>query len=143
MTKLEMATLSDWQDRYSRLTDGLLQLQRLAESSIKNTQSTREIAKSVEKLEKRKAMLVAKEKDYDQQASTYDRDFLEKKSDFPDPFYPDKLYTVQDFIMFFFFVSYCIFVLALSLTLSGQQGKILIGGFLLLLLIYALIIRYA
>ena len=143
MTKLEMATLSDWQDRYSRLSDGLLQLQSLVESSIKNTQSTSEILKSIEKLEKRKATLTAKQKDYDQQASTFDRDFLEKKTDFPDPFYPDKLYTVQDFILFFFFVSYCVFLLAVSLTFSGQQGKILIGGFILLILMYALIIRYA
>lgn len=143
MYKLEMATLSDWQARYSRLNDGLLQLQNLVESSVKNTQSTSEIIKSIDKLEKRKATLVAKEKDYDQRAATFDRDFLEKKTDFPDPFYPDKLYTVQDFIMFFFFVSYCIFVLAVSLTIPSQQGTILIGGFFMLVLIYALIIRYA
>lgn len=138
-----MATLSDWQDRYSRLSDGILQLQNLVESSVKNSRSTTELIREVKKLEKRKAVLEVKEKDYEQKAATFDRDFLERKTDFPDPFSPDKLYTVQDFILFFFFVSYCIFVLAVSLTFSGQQGKILLGGFAILLLVYALIIRYA
>jgi hypothetical protein len=138
-----MTTLSDWQDRYGRLSDGILQLQNLVESSVNNTRGTNDLIKAVSKLEQRKAVLQSKEKDYEQKAATFDRDFLEKKADFPDPFVPNKLYTIQDFLFFFFFVSYCIFILAVSLSFPSSQGKILIGGFILLLLIYALIIRYA
>ncbi len=138
-----MATLSDWQDRYSRLSDGILQLQNLVESSVKNTKETQDLMQAVDALEKRKAILESKEKDYDQQAATSDREFLERKSGFPDPFQPDKLYTVQDFTFFFFFISLVIFILALALTFPDKQGLVLGGGFLFLLLIFALIIRYA
>jgi hypothetical protein len=138
-----MGTLSDWQDRYSRLSDGILQLQNLVESSVKNTKETQELIQAVDALEKRKAILESKEKDYDQQAATYDREFLERKSGFPDPFQPDKLYTVQDFTFFFFFISYVIFVIALALTFSDKQGVVLGGGLIMLLVVFALIIRYA
>ncbi len=138
-----MATLSDWQDRYSRLSDGILQLQNLVESSVKNTKETQDLMQAVDALEKRKAILESKEKDYDQQAATSDREFLERKSGFPDPFQPDKLYTVQDFTFFFFFISLVIFIIALALTFPDKQGLVLGGGFLFLLLIFALIIRYA
>lgn len=141
--QLEMGTLSDWQDRYSRLSDGILQLQNLVESSVKNTKETQDLIQAVDSLEKRKAILDSKEKDFDQQAATYDREFLERKSGFPDPFKPDKLYTVQDFTLFFFFISYVIFVIALALTFPQQQGMVLGGGFIFLLLVLALLIRYA
>lgn len=138
-----MATLSDWQDRYSRLSDGILQLQNLVESSVKNTKETEELIQAVDGLEKRKAILESKEKDFDQQAATYDREFLERKATFPDPFQPDKLYTVQDFTLFFFFISYVILIVALALTFPVQQGLVLGGGFILLLAILAILIRYA
>lgn len=138
-----MTTLSDWQDRFNRLSDGILQLQNLVESSVKNTRGTQDLINAVDSLEKRKAILESKEKDLDQKASTYDREFLERKTEFPDPFYPDKLYTIQDFIFFFFFISYVILIVALALTAPSSQAKILGGGFVGLLVIFALIIRYA
>lgn len=138
-----MTTLSDWQDRFNRLSDGILQLQNLVESSVQNTRGTQDLIAAVDSLEKRKAILESKERDLDQKASTYDREFLERKTGFPDPFYPDKLYTIQDFIFFFFFISYVILIVALALTAPFSQAKILGGGFVGLLVIFALIIRYA
>lgn len=138
-----MATLSDWRDRYNRLSDRILQIENLVESYVKNTRGTQDLIDAVDSLEKKKAILESKEKDFEQSAATFDREFLERKAGFPDPFYPDKLYTVQDFIFFFFFVSYAIFIVALALTFTDQQGKILGGGFILLLVFFALIIRYA
>jgi hypothetical protein len=138
-----MGTLSDWKDRFSRLNDGIIQLQNLVESSVKNTQATNDLITAVDKLERKKAILDSKEKDFDQQAATSDREFLERKTGFPDPFYPDKLYTIQDFILFFFFVSCIILVVALALTFPLSQGTVLVGGFVMLLLSFALIIRYA
>lgn len=138
-----MATLSDWRDRYNRLSDRILQIENLVESYVKNTRGTQDLIDAVDSLEKKKAILESKEKDFEQSAATFDREFLERKAGFPDPFYPDKLYTVQDFIFFFFFVSYAIFIVALALTFTEQQGKILGGGFILLLVFFALIIRYA
>jgi hypothetical protein len=138
-----MSTLSDWQDRYSRLSDGIQQLQNLVESSVKNTRATQDLIQAVDKLEETKAVLESKERDFEQEASTSDREFLERKNEFPDPFVPDKLYTIQDFIFFFFFISYVIFVVALALTFPEKQGLVLGGGFIFLLLIFALIIRFA
>ncbi len=138
-----MATLSDWKDRYSRLSDGILQLQNLVESSVRNTRGTQELIEAVDSLEKRKGTLEAKQKDLEQSASTFDREFIERKAGFPDPFTPSKLYTIQDFLLFFFFISFSIFILACALTFPTMQGKVLGGGFILLLVSIALIMRYA
>ena len=138
-----MGTLSDWKDRFSRLSDGILQLQNLVESSVRNTRGTKDLIEAVDSLQKRKAILESKEKDLDTKASTYDREFLERKSEFPDPFHPDKLYTVQDFTLFFFFISSVILIVALALTFTEKQGTVLGGGFVMLLLLFALIVRYA
>jgi hypothetical protein len=137
-----MGTLADWQDRYSRLSDGIIQLQSLVDSSIRNTRGTTDLINAVDDLKKKKAILEAKEKDYEQKASTADREFLEQKSGYPDPFYPDKLYTVQDFTLFFFFVSYILFIVALVLTVREKIGMILGIGTVVLLLSFALIVRY-
>ncbi len=138
-----MSTLSDWQDRYSRLSDGIQQLQNLVESSVKNTRATQDLIQAVDTLEQTKAVLESKERDFEQEASTSDREFLERKNEFPDPFVPDKLYTLQDFIFFFFFISYVIFIVALALSFPEKQGTVLGAGFILLVLIFALIIRFA
>jgi hypothetical protein len=138
-----MTTLSDWRDRYSRLTDGILQLETLVENSVRNTRGTQELIEAVDKLQAKKGTLEAKQKDSEQSAATFDREFLERKAGFPDPFYPDKLYTIQDFLFFFFFLSYSIFIVALALTAPSATGKILGGGFILLLVLLALIFRYA
>ena len=137
-----MATLSDWQSRFSRLNDGIIQLQSLVESYTRNTRGTTELISAVDDLKKKKAILEAKEKDFEQKASTADREFLEQKSGYPDPFYPDKLYTVQDFTLFFFFVSYVIFIIALVLTIREKMGLILGIGTVVLLLCFGLILRY-
>lgn len=138
-----MTTLSDWKDRYSRLSDGIQQLQILVENSVRNTRGTQDLIAAVDKLNERKGTLEAKQKDLDQTAATFDREFLDRKAAMPDPFVPDKLYTIQDFLFFFFFLSYLLFVVALALTFPASPGKILIGGFVLLLILFALIIRYA
>ena len=140
---LGMTTLSDWKDRYSRLTDGIQQLQTLVENSVRNTRATQDLIQAVDKLNERKGTLEAKQKDLEQSAATFDREFLERKSEMPDPFVPDKLYTIQDFLLFFFFLSYLLFVLALALTFPSSPGKILGGGFFVLLLILTLIMRFA
>lgn len=138
-----MTTLSDWKDRYSRLSDGILQLQTLVENSVRNTRGTQDLIQAVDKLQEKKGTLEAKQKDLEQSAATFDREFLDRKAGMPDPFVPDKLYTIQDFLFFFFFLSYLLFVVALALTFPGSPGKILIGGFVLLLVIFSLIIRFA
>jgi uncharacterized membrane protein len=138
-----MSTLNDWQDRFSRLSDNILQLQTFVQASVQNNRSTGDLISAVDDLKRRKAVLEAKEKDYEQKASTADREFLERKSEFPDPFYPDKLYTLQDFTLFFFFVSYIVFIVALVLTVRQKMGLILSIGLIVLVLVFAIIMRYA
>lgn len=138
-----MATLADWSGRYSRLSDGILQLEKLVDGYVTNLRGTQELVDAVSNLEQKKGTLEAKKKDLEQSAATSDREFLERKSGFPDPFYPDKLYTLQDFLLFFFFVSLCILIVATALTFPNSSGKVLGGGFVSLLVAFALIIRYA
>lgn len=137
-----MATLNDFQDRYNRLKDQVNRLEQLATSFEKHTRSTDELVQSVQKMETQIGSLENKIQAAEDSAATYDREFLERKQTFPQPFHPDKLYTIQDFTFFLFIVSYCLFVVALALTFESK-GKILIGGVVLGIFLLGLLYRYS
>lgn len=137
-----MASLNDFQDRYNRYKDQLNRLEQLASSFEKHTRSTDELIQSVQKMETQIGSLENKIQDAEDSAATYDREFLERKQTFPQPFQPDKLYTIQDFTFFLVVVSYILFVVALALTFESK-GKILAGGVVLALFLLGLIYRYA
>ena len=137
-----MASLNDFQDRYNRYKDQLNRLEQLASSFEKHTRSTDELVQSVQKMETQIGSLENKIQDAEDSAATFDREFLERKQTFPQPFQPDKLYTIQDFTFFLVIVSYILFVVALALTFESK-GKILGGGVVLAIFLLGLIYRYA
>ena len=137
-----MTTYNDWQIRMNRINDNLLQLDSLVESYQKSKRGTDELRKSVEDLEEQIGGFENTIKDAEATASTFDREFLERKESFPQPFSPDKLYTLQDFTLFFFFISYCILVVAVLLTFEKTK-EILIGSLIFGALSIGLIMRYA
>ena len=138
-----MATLSDWQTRKGRLDSQISQLGELVNMYQNNTRATNDILKTVEKLEDKLGEAKNRKQDAESSAATFDREFIERKQTFPDPFKPSKIYTVQDFTTFFFFVSYAIFFLALSLTFPGQTVKILVAAGVLIAVILGVLSRYA
>jgi hypothetical protein len=137
-----MATYSDWVDRFNRLKDRIGRLEELAGSFEKHTRSTNELVNSVQKIESELGSLQNKIQDAEDSAATFDREFLERKQTFPQPFQPDKLYTIQDFTLFLIVVSYCLFIVALALTFEAKTN-ILLGGIALALFLLGLLYRYA
>jgi hypothetical protein len=92
-------------------------------------------------LEDEKGKLLHEAKLAEQEASTADREFIETRKTLPDPFKPSKIYTVQDFTFYLFFMSYFIFLVAVSMV-AEEKTKVFVGGILLLFFIVALLYRY-
>lgn len=138
-----MATKYDLEERKSRLDSQINQLNELVHMYQHNTRATDDILKKVTELEDKLGQAKNRKSDAESSAATFDREFIERKQGMPDPFVPDKLYTIQDFTLFFFFLAIAIFLLALALTLQGQALKIVIGGGLLVALSMGLVLRFA
>lgn len=135
-----MATLSDATARHTRLVDQLNTLSETIEASEKNKRATNDLITSVRNLEKEIGYEERRIEDANSSAMTFDREFIERKEQMPDPFKPKKLNVLQNFTFFFFFVSYLIFVLALTLT--TEQKLITLGmgaavGFVIIMLLLA------
>lgn len=138
-----MATVTDWQMRKGRLDGQIIQLEELVNMYQQNTRATNVTMKSVIELEDKIGEAQNRKRAAENAASTSDREFIERKETFPDPFRPSKLYTIQDFVTFFLFISYCIFILALALTFYNNVLKIIIGGVIISVLCIILLFVYA
>lgn len=134
-----MATLSDATARHSRLVDELNRLTETIDTSEKNKRATNDLIKTVRNLEEDIGYEERRIEDSNTSAMTFDREFIERKEQMPDPFKPDKMKVLQNFTFFFFFVSYLIFVLALTLTLEQKLITLGMGagvGFVIIMLLY-------
>jgi hypothetical protein len=140
---VEMDSLSDWQTRFARVEDSILQIENLVGRYSQTRRSSADIADTVETLEAKVGDARRKIMDNESAASTFDREFLERKQTFPSPFVPSKLYTIQDFTFFLLFIAYCIFLVAVVLTVNEKKFEIFSGGIVLGLISLALIVRYA
>lgn len=82
-----------------------------------------------------------------QQANEYDREFEEEQSKVSALGGKTRKQTLQEFVLLFFFISYCLFVIAFATYTSvkegGGAGKILAIGVLGLGFIVGFLIRYA
>lgn len=137
-----MATGDDWDTRKARVLELYdMQLPALVETYQTKTRSVGDLVKQVQKLEDEKGRLEHEIKLSEQNASTSDREFLERKETMPDPFKPSKIYTVQDFTFFLFFMSYFILLVAVSMVFQ-EKIKTFFGGILVLLVIVVLFYRY-
>jgi hypothetical protein len=137
-----MAGLNDWQTRVGRLQDQLNQIDSLVNTYEKTTKSTSELVDRVTKLKDNVGQQENRIDAAEQSAATFDREFLERKELMPSTFQKDRLYTLQDFSFFFFFVSYLIFALAISMTVE-EKAKTLGSFFIAGIVISLVILRYA
>ena len=137
-----MASLDDWETRKARVQEQLdIQLPALVETYQVKTRAVGDLINQVQKLEDEKGKLQHEILSAEQKASTADREFLERKETMPDPFKPSKIYTVQDFTFFLFFMSYFILLVAVSMIFE-EKVKTFFGGILVLLVIITLFYRY-
>jgi hypothetical protein len=137
-----MATADDWDTRRARVQEQFdIQLPALVETYQMKTRAVGDLITQVDKLEDEKGKVQHEIQLAEQKASTADREFLERKETMPDPFKPSKIYTVQDFTFFLFFMSYFILLVAVSMVFE-EKVKTFFGGILLLLFIVILIYRY-
>jgi len=137
-----MAGLNDWQTRIGRLQDQLNQIDSLVNTYANTERSTAELVNKVTQIQDRVGQQENRIEAAEQSAATYDREFLERKELMPSVFVKDRLYTLQDFSFFFFFVSYLIFALAISMTVE-EKAKTLGSFFIAGLVISLVILRYA
>lgn len=137
-----MATENDWTTRVGRLQDQVnTQLPALITNYEMKTRALEDLVKQVDKLEDEKGRIQREISMAEQDASTADRDFLERKQKFPDPFTPSKIYTIQDFTFYLFFMSYLILLVAASMVFQ-EKMKTFIGGIVFLGIIVVLMFRY-
>lgn len=137
-----MATGYDWTARVGRLQDQVTtQLPALITNYEMKTRALGDLVKQVDKLEDEKGNIQREIAMAEQEASTADREFLEKRQTFPDPFKPSKIYTIQDFTFYLFFMSYLILLVAVSMIFQ-EKIKTFFGGILLLGFIVVLMFRY-
>ncbi len=137
-----MATASDWNYRVGEVTtDFTTTLPELITNYELKTRAVGDLLAQVQKLEDEKGRLAREAKMAEIEASTADREFIETRKTMPDPFKPSKIYTVQDFTFYLFFVSYFIFLVAVSMMVQ-EKIKTFVGGIALLFFIVALFYRY-
>lgn len=137
-----MATANDWDTRLARVQEQFnITLPNLITNYELKTRALGDLVNQTTKLEDEKGTLEYEIKMAEQAASTADRDFIEKKETFPDPFKPSKIYTVQDFTFYLFFMSYFVFLVAISMMVQ-EKIKTFVGGLVVLFVIVALMYRY-
>lgn len=137
-----MATANDWDTRVARVQEQFnITLPNLITNYELKTRALGDLVTQTTKLEDEKGSLQHEIKMAEQAASTADRDFIEKRETFPDPFKPSKIYTVQDFTFYLFFMSYCVFLVAISMMFQ-EKIKTFVTGIVLLFVIIALMYRY-
>jgi hypothetical protein len=137
-----MATVDDWNTRVARVKEQFeITLPNLITTYEMKTRAVGDLIEQTKKLEDEKGKLLHEAKLAEQEASTADREFIETRKTLPDPFKPSKIYTVQDFTFYLFFMSYFIFLVAVSMV-AEEKTKVFVGGILLLFFIVALMYRY-
>lgn len=138
-----MADANDWDTRLNFAKANYQKLQNIVDSHQLKTRSIQHLAQTAQDLKDEVEETAYLEKKAEQEASTHDRNFIEKRKDFPDPFRPSKIYTIQDFTFYFLFVSYILFLFGLVLTVETKKMMVLIGGILVGMVGLLLIYRYA
>lgn len=138
-----MASGSDWTTRKSRVVDQFTStLPTLITNYELKTRALDDLVGQIQKLEDEKGNLEYQISLAEQNASTADREFLERKSTFPDPFKPSKVATIQDFTFLLFFVSYFLFLVAASLIVQ-EKTKVFVSGLLIFVFVLVVLYRYA
>jgi magnesium-transporting ATPase (P-type) len=134
--------MADMSSALRNLKSDLEQLDESVRTYVRIDASTKELIETVTNVKDRLGEVENRIDAAEQAAATYDREFLERKNGMPSTFVKDRIYTLQDFSFFFFFVSYLIFALAISLTVE-QKIQTLTTFFIAGIVIMLLIVRFA
>ena len=138
-----MASGNDWATRKNRVLDQFTStLPTLITNYELKTRALDDLTQQNQRLEDEKGSLRHKISMAEQNASTADREFLERKAGLPDPFKPAKVATIQDFTFLLFFISYFVFLVAVSLIVQ-EKTKVFVSGLALFLFILVGLYRYA
>ena len=141
--------IDDVKFRKSQLDDNLITLDQLVTTFQQKTRATGELQKTKREAEDSLGALETKGKDADSAAETYDREFLDRKQDSGDQFVQKKNPTIQDFTLYFFWVSYLLFCIAMLLTTYFSSQSLKQTGYMSLFLsvvaffIFGMVLRYA
>jgi hypothetical protein len=113
------------------------------------TRSTDELQRTKRSVEEKIGYFETKEEEAETAAETYDREFLDRKEQQPDPFVKDAFFTIQDKTLFLFWISYAILVLFmivgsyLKTQDVKQVGYYLLFAILLGIFLFGIILKYA
>ena len=141
--------IDDVKFRKSQLDDNLITLDQLVTTFQQKTRATGELQKTKREAEDSLGALETKGKDADSAAETYDREFLDRKQDSGDQFVSKKNPTIQDFTLYFFWVSYLLFCIAMLLITYFSSQSLKQTGYMSLFLsvvaffIFGMVLRYA
>ena len=134
--------MNDIGSELRNLKGDMEQLDDSVRSYVKSDASTKELIETVTNVKDRLGQVENRIEAAEEAAATYDREFLERKNTMPSTFIKDRTYTLQDFSFFFFFVSYLVFALAISLTVE-QKIQTLTTFFIVGIVIMLTIVRFA
>jgi len=141
--------IDDVKFRKSQLDDNLITLDQLVTTFQQKTRATGELQKTKREAEDSLGALETKGKDADTAAETYDREFLDRKQDSGDQFVMKKNPTIQDFTLYFFWVSFLLFCVAMLLITYFSSQSVKQTGYMSLFLsvvaffIFGMVLRYA
>ena len=144
-----MIRVEDAQQRVTLLRDNLNIFREQTTLFQQKTRSTDELQRTKREMEERLGSLDTKEKDAETAAETYDREFLDRKDNQPDPYVKDRFATLQDRTLVVFTVVYLLLTVMTVITTYAQSKNIKTAGMYLLYMavagaiIFGLIFKYA
>lgn len=137
-----MATGEDWNTRRQRVvTQFEITLPDLITTYELKTRSLNDLVNQTQILEDDIGKLTNEVKRAETEASTADREFIERRKTMPDPWKPAKVATMQDYTFLFFFVSFFVFLVAVSMV-AQEKMKTFGAGILIMLVVVAFLYRY-
>jgi len=111
-----MISAEDAKKRIMLLGDNLNIFREQSTLFQQKTRSTDELQRTKREMEEKLGKLETQERDAESAAETYDREFLDRKADQPDPFIKDKFYTLQDNTLFIFSIAFALLSSAILVT---------------------------
>lgn len=144
-----MISVDDANQRIMLLRDNLDIFRQQTVLFQQKTRSTDELQRTKREMEEKLGALSTREMDAETAAETYDREFLDRKSNQSDPYIKDTLATLQDRTLAVFTLYFGVLVVAVLLTVYVKSRSIQTVGLYFLylaaaaLIIFGLIFKYA
>lgn len=144
-----MISVDDANQRILLLRDNLDIFRQQTTLFQQKTRSTDELQRTKREMEEHLGSLQNKEMDAETAAETYDREFLDRKNNQPDPYVKDTLATLQDRTLAVFTTYFVLLSITVVISAYVQTQNIRTAGMYLLyvtvagIIIFGLIFKYA